>query len=133
MKEMKEKTMSEEIKVGDWFKIEDNDDTLYKAQSIEDGYAICGNVEVELICCKKVYVSDTPPPQSVKGGHMAGYGRVNHFEYLPLRAYGDKGNYLAEQVTYPELGLVFCRHPDDEWEQVEGLPHEQDDLKHLFE
>ena len=69
----------------------------------------------------------------IKGGHMAGYGRVNHFEYLPLRAYRDKENYLAETITYPDLGLVFCRHPDDKWEQVEGLPHEQEDLKHLFE
>lgn len=68
---------------------------------------------------------------NAKGGHMAGYGRLN-FTYTPITGNGSHGNYLAETITYPDLGLIFCRHPDENWEQIEDLPHEEEDLKHLF-
>lgn len=126
--------MSEEIKVGDYVFTKSEICAFLVNEVHEDTVEITtdgGIIPIDKADCKKVYVSDTPPPQTtqteveIKGGHMAGYG-VDKFSIY------DRS---IDCVRY-DNGLAFnWNDKDEKWtlRYKNHLPHEQEDLKHLFE
>lgn len=128
--------MSEEIKVGDWVATECNLWVLKVSELFEeDGIYFLSlktphsEIILEKKDCKKVYVYDTPQTTQteveIKGGHMAGYG-VDKFSIY------DRS---IDCVRY-DNGLAFnWNDKDEKWtlRYKNHLPHEQEDLKHLFE
>lgn len=120
--------MSEEIKVGDYVFTKSEICAFLVNEVHEDTIDVCqptGIMTIDKSDCKKVYVSNTPPPQEIKGGHMAGYG-VDKFSIY------DRS---IDCVRY-DNGLAFnWNDKDEKWtlRYKNHLPHEQEDLKHLFE
>tara|TARA_R100001163_G_scaffold2519_3_gene3883 strand:+ start:229 stop:609 length:381 start_codon:yes stop_codon:yes gene_type:complete len=126
--------MSEEIKVGDWVMEKSNPNSgVFKVLEIDNDTL---KIETTLSPCKfdinnlkKVYVYDTPQitqtEVEIKGGHLAGYG-VDKFSIY------DRS---IDCVRY-DNGLAFnWNDKDEKWtlRYKNHLPHEQEDLKHLFE
>lgn len=131
--------MSEEIKVGDWVATECNLWVLKVSELFEeDGIYFLSlktphsEIILEKKDCKKVYVYDTPQTTQteveIKSGHFAGYG-VEKPKVVQMTAPYE--NY-PEHVLY-DNGLIFQYYETTgEW-QKRKIPHEQEDLKHLFE